>query len=171
MPNVPSATSRTGASLLPPGKESVFDIMDYTLEESPQQRPMQLQLPAPAKPQVAGLVLWRPGDAQEAQTPPAQDSEASVSHPRRTKAVQYTCKRCGTVSTKLVNPHVWATGSVFARCNGCGVIHKLMDNLRVYHEVSGRGSLAYDPDLLKIPVGLPERPDRHIKVSGVEFPM
>ena len=70
MPTVPSASTRSRAPLLPPGRDSVYDIMDYTLEESPEHRSAQLQLPAPAEPQVAGLVLWRPGDAQVSITEP-----------------------------------------------------------------------------------------------------
>lgn len=64
MPTVPSASNRAESSMLPPGRDSVYDIMDYTLEESPEQFPRQLQLPAPSDPQIAGLVLWRPGDSQ-----------------------------------------------------------------------------------------------------------
>ncbi len=35
--------------------------------------------------------------------------------------VQFTCNLCGEVSTKAVSPHAWASGSVFARCDGCRV--------------------------------------------------
>ena len=40
--------------------------------------------------------------------------------------VRFTCNLCGEVSTKAVSPHAWASGSVFARCDGCRVIHKLV---------------------------------------------
>ncbi len=61
---------------------------------------------------------------------------------------------------KAVNPHAWATGTVFGRCDGCQVIHKLTDNLELFHELSG--ALLEDPsaDLqsVKIPEGLPQKP-------------
>ena len=40
--------------------------------------------------------------------------------------VRFTCNLCGETSTKAVSPHAWASGSVFARCDGCRVIHKLV---------------------------------------------
>ena len=59
---------------------------------------------------------------------------------------------------KAVNPHAWATGTVFGRCDGCQVIHKLTDNLELFHEL---GSLIENPPNLrsvKIPDGLPQKP-------------
>ena len=73
--------------------------------------------------------------------------------------VRYTCKRCGTITTKAVNPNAWATGTVFGRCDGCQVIHKLTDNLELVHEMSG--SLLHcsiDPDTITIPESLPQKP-------------
>ena len=40
--------------------------------------------------------------------------------------MRFTCNICGETSTKAVSPHAWASGSVFARCDGCRVIHKLV---------------------------------------------
>lgn len=40
--------------------------------------------------------------------------------------MRFTCNLCGETSTKAVSPHAWASGSVFARCDGCRVIHKLV---------------------------------------------
>ena len=73
--------------------------------------------------------------------------------------VKFTCKRCGTSSLKAVNPHAWATGTVFARCDGCQVIHKLTDNLELFHELAGpvidaRPNMAQ----VKIPDSLPQKP-------------
>ena len=47
-------------------------------------------------------------------------------NPRRTQRVQFTCNMCGETTTKMVNPHAWAKGTVFAQCSGCGVKHKLI---------------------------------------------
>ena len=60
---------------------------------------------------------------------------------------------------KAVNPHAWATGTVFGRCDGCHVIHKLTDNLELFHEMSG-SVMGTPPDLngIKIPEGLPQKP-------------
>lgn len=52
-------------------------------------------------------------------------------HPRRTRRLRFTCNLCCTVNEKEVNPHAWAQGSVFCRCEGCTVVHKLKDNLKV----------------------------------------
>ena len=73
--------------------------------------------------------------------------------------VRYTCKLCGTTTTKAVNPHAWATGTVFGRCDGCQVIHKLTDNLELFHELSGSViNSPIDPDSISIPDGLPQNP-------------
>lgn len=73
--------------------------------------------------------------------------------------VRYTCKRCGTTTTKAVNPHAWATGTVFGRCDGCQVIHKLTDNLELFHELSGPlVNSPINPDKISIPESLPQNP-------------
>ena len=66
---------------------------------------------------------------------------------------------CGTTSVKAVNPHAWATGTVFGRCDGCQVIHKLTDNLELFHELSG-SVLDKPADLsgVKIPDSLSQKP-------------
>ena len=50
----------------------------------------------------------------------------SAANPRRTKRVQFTCNLCGETTTKMVNPHAWEKGTVFAQCSGCNVKHKLI---------------------------------------------
>ncbi len=50
----------------------------------------------------------------------------SVANPRRTRQVQFTCNLCGETTTKMVNPHAWEKGTVFAQCSGCNVKHKLI---------------------------------------------
>lgn len=58
-------------------------------------------------------------------------------NPRRTAKIRFSCKRCGATTIKPVNPHAWATGTVFAKCGGCQVTHKLIDNLKLFHELNG----------------------------------
>jgi hypothetical protein len=59
--------------------------------------------------------------------------------PRRTAKIKFTCGRCDAVSIKPINPHAWASGTVFAKCGKCGITHKLIDNLNLFHElVRGR---------------------------------
>ena len=50
-------------------------------------------------------------------------------NPRRTKRVQFTCNMCGATTTKMVNPHAWEKGTVFAQCSGCNVKHKLIGEM------------------------------------------
>lgn len=50
----------------------------------------------------------------------------SAANPRRTRRVQFTCNLCGETTTKMVNPHAWDKGTVFAQCSGCDVKHKLI---------------------------------------------
>lgn len=57
--------------------------------------------------------------------------------PRRTARIRFTCRRCGATTQRPVNPHAWRRGTVFATCGGCGVTHKLVDNLKLFHELSG----------------------------------
>lgn len=57
--------------------------------------------------------------------------------PRRQHKIKFTCKRCGATSIRPINIHAWREGSVFARCGRCHVTHKLIDNLRLFHEMAG----------------------------------
>jgi hypothetical protein len=57
--------------------------------------------------------------------------------PRRTHKIKFTCLRCGAINIKPVNPHAWNNGSVFAKCGKCDITHKLTDNLKLFHELSG----------------------------------
>lgn len=68
---------------------------------------------------------------------PTVVSPADTRHPRRTKRIHFTCRLCGEKNDKAINPHAWATGSVFARCDGCSVVHKLKDNLKIFSEMAG----------------------------------
>lgn len=56
-------------------------------------------------------------------------------HRRRTARVSFTCNLCMTRNEERpVNPDAYRSGSVFARCTGCGNTHKLVDNLQIFHE-------------------------------------
>lgn len=59
------------------------------------------------------------------------DDTIAAEHPRRTRRLLFTCNLCGQSNSKRVNPIAWERGSVFARCDGCDVVHKLKDNLKV----------------------------------------
>ena len=48
--------------------------------------------------------------------------------------MQYTCNRCTTRNVIDVNPHAYKEGTVFVQCGGCGVRHKLIDNLHISRE-------------------------------------
>ena len=37
-----------------------------------------------------------------------------------------------------VNPLAWDKGSVFVRCARCDVVHKVKDNLKIFHELAGQ---------------------------------
>lgn len=67
----------------------------------------------------------------------ARRRRSSGRHPRRTQMLRFTCNLCGEVNDCEVNPHAWDKGSVFARCEGCTAVHKLKDNLRIFHELAG----------------------------------
>ena len=58
-------------------------------------------------------------------------------HPRRTRRMRFTCNLCGETNEKEVNPKAWTKGSVFAKCEGCFAVHKLKDNLKIFHELKG----------------------------------
>jgi hypothetical protein len=62
---------------------------------------------------------------------------SGATHPRRTRAVSFRCNLCGEAQRKMVNPYAWRSGSVFARCTCCSAVHKLVDNLRIFHELGG----------------------------------
>lgn len=70
--------------------------------------------------------------------------------------VRFTCNLCGNTYVKPVNPHAWKNGSVFARCDECDVVHKLVDGLKLFHEYHSWKA----PNLsnIRIPKGLPQRP-------------
>ena len=62
-------------------------------------------------------------------------SEDNDPSPRRTSRLHFTCNMCGHRNEKLVNPRAWHEGTVFARCDGCSVVHKLKDNLNLIDEI------------------------------------
>jgi hypothetical protein len=67
----------------------------------------------------------------------ATPAPAAPRHRRRTRRVRFTCNLCGEANEAAVNPHAWARGSVFCRCGGCELVHKLKDNLKIFSELGG----------------------------------
>lgn len=57
--------------------------------------------------------------------------------PRRRMRVAFTCNVCGKRTTRAINPHAYTDGTVFVQCGGCNVFHKLVDNLKLFHELKG----------------------------------
>lgn len=71
---------------------------------------------------------------QQQQPTEHQWNDANPS-PRRTSRLHFTCNMCGHRNEKLINPRAWEEGTVFARCDGCSVVHKLKDNLNLIDEI------------------------------------
>lgn len=103
--------------------DGVLDITDWAVVDS---WPAPAALPQPQA-AAAGLAL-APGRAAPLPTP---------RHPRRTRTLRWTCKLCDATTHSPVNPRAWAGGAVFATCGGCATIHKLRDNLGLFHELAG----------------------------------
>lgn len=106
------------------------------------------------------------GDAavQQAQSSGLVFETNNTSSPRRTSKVKFSCNRCGAVNIKPVNPHAYASGSVFAKCGSCNITHKLIDNLKLFHELSGpvfnvAPNFSKLPEDFPWPNGLPSNPE------------
>jgi hypothetical protein len=85
---------------------------------------------SPSSSSSSSSSTWDPSKA-------ALDAPIDSASPRRTARIRFTCRRCGATTQRPINPHAWRRGTVFATCGGCGVTHKLIDNLRLFHELSG----------------------------------
>jgi hypothetical protein len=93
--------------------------------------------PQPSGPAPWGLVHVGAAAAAAESDAPQLGGAARGRHPRRTRRVRFNCNLCGEANERDVNPHAWRAGSVFARCAGCTAVHKLRDNLRIFHELGG----------------------------------
>ena len=51
--------------------------------------------------------------------------------------MDFTCNKCQHRTSKAVNPHAYANGTVFVQCEGCLVHHKLVDNLGLFNQMKG----------------------------------
>lgn len=166
--------ARSGPPALQGSLWDVLDITDYTLLGESGMLPgarTPFLLPgatatvsAPASSACTGLIL-HPSVERDPQEEAAPDK-----NPRRTKKVKFTCKMCETTSVKRVSPHGWTAGSVFAKCDGCGVVHKLVDNLKIFHEFKGPVFPSTAPANLKIPDGLPQKPKLKYHVHPAIYP-
>ena len=90
--------------------------------------------PIPANSSCTGIVYLGTSTTEEELL---DDVVASGRHPRRTRRVKFSCNLCGETNFKNVNPQAWSKGSVFCRCEGCSAVHKLKDNLKIFHELRG----------------------------------
>ncbi|PRW20862.1 Fructose-1-phosphate phosphatase [Chlorella sorokiniana] len=100
------------------------------------------QQPAAVQPNTTCLgIVWQgtvEGEADAAASAAAAArGRKRGRHPRRTQTLRFTCNLCGETNDCEVNPHAWNKGSVFARCQGCTAVHKLRDNLKIFHELAG----------------------------------
>lgn len=76
----------------------------------------------------------------EASAAVAPEDDASVATiqldmPRRSMQVTFTCDKCGTRTSRTVNPLAWDKGLVLAQCSGCNVWHKLKDAAGLVDEI------------------------------------
>ncbi|ERM96244.1 uncharacterized protein LOC18424173 [Amborella trichopoda] len=109
-----------------------------------------------SKDAAMGLVLsaatgrgWTTGSGMEG--PPVSEADVSNAQqpvstfpwslftrsPRRRMRVAFTCNVCGQRTTRAINPHAYTDGTVFVQCAGCNIFHKLVDNLNLFHEMTG----------------------------------
>jgi len=100
-------------------------------------------------------------------SPPASSPPPASPSPRRTARVRFTCRRCGATTQRPVNPHAWARGTVFATCGGCGVTHKLVDNLKLFHELDG--PVFGGPLGGRAPVGGADPADAGLPIVSTDF--
>lgn len=100
---------------------------------------------------AAGQQGDQEGEAQGQQEGSGGVYEAfNSASPRRGHKVRFTCRRCGATSIRPVSLHAFRAGSVFARCGRCHVTHKLVDNLKLFHEMAGN---VFEPPAPPLPPG------------------
>ncbi|CAL5223817.1 g6388 [Coccomyxa viridis] len=141
-----------------------LDITDYIfLDDDVETEGADLsgRPPEGLSPDCTGIVLHSSSPSLNPSASPEDEDDVvrpASGNPRRTKRIQFTCNMCGSTTTKMVNPHAWEKGTVFAQCSGCGVKHKLIDNLKLFHELRGpvfSGPVIRPEDM---PAGLPAKP-------------
>jgi len=65
----------------------------------------------------------------------AKVARVQLEMPRRSLQVTFTCDRCGTRTSRMVNPIAWDRGMVMAMCSGCEEWHKLRDEGGIVDEI------------------------------------
>lgn len=125
-----------------------FDVTEYSVVESSfssssSDAPAAPAPAAPPPPRVfflgTGGGLAAPGGGAFAPSAaPSPSSPAAGGNPRRTRRLAWTCNLCGGREVSPVNPLAWEKGSVFIRCARCDVVHKVRDNLKIFHELAGQ---------------------------------
>eukprot|EP00884_Botryococcus_braunii_P010580 jgi/Botrbrau1/19523/Bobra.0035s0022.1 len=134
-----------------------WDVTDYNVAEIEEE---QAGKAGPwAQTDCLGIVLHSSSAKRAMEEPPPSRN------PRRTRKVRFTCNLCGNTYVRPVNPHAWTKGSVFAKCEECNVVHKLVDGLKLFHEYHDWRLPRVSK--LVIPEGLPQAPtiDYHIHPS------
>ncbi|XP_024376896.1 uncharacterized protein [Physcomitrium patens] len=111
-----------------------------------------------SKDEAMGIILnaagstagWTTGSGLEGPSYPMEEAANEMpgpifsKSPRRRMRVAFTCNVCGHRSIRAINPHAYTDGTVFVQCEGCDVFHKLVDNLKLFHELKGRIYKGYE---------------------------
>ncbi|PSC69566.1 Fructose-1-phosphate phosphatase [Micractinium conductrix] len=142
--HAPGSATGLGLTLTGVGVGAGAVVVDTEFVVLPERRQHPAALPPPRiapNTAVTGIVWQRTveegGGERQEQVSAARLRRGSSRHSRRTQMLRFTCNLCGEVNDAAINPHAWKSGSVFARCQGCTAVHKLKDNLRIFHELAG----------------------------------
>ena len=126
---------------------SFFDVTDYSVVEASSSSNSAAAPAAAASPAAAAAAPSAPrvfflgtsgGLAAPGGGAFAPSSSPASSNPRRTRRLAWTCNLCGGRKVSPVNPLAWEKGSIFIRCSRCEVVHKVKDNLKIFHELAGQ---------------------------------
>eukprot|EP00271_Cylindrocystis_brebissonii_P004908 TRINITY_DN16831_c0_g1_i1.p1 TRINITY_DN16831_c0_g1~~TRINITY_DN16831_c0_g1_i1.p1 ORF type:complete len:274 (-),score=42.42 TRINITY_DN16831_c0_g1_i1:1149-1970(-) len=69
---------------------------------------------------------------------PGKTAKFQLPMPRRRVQLTFTCDACGGRTSRMVNPHALAKGTVYVQCAQCEVFHQLVDNLGLVVEYDFR---------------------------------
>ncbi|KAI8462817.1 MAG: hypothetical protein J3K34DRAFT_167284 [Monoraphidium minutum] len=146
------------AEVLPPGEDDAPPPLPPTTTAL---------VPHPASARATGIVPRPAGAGGEAGAGADAEAEGvyesfNTFSPRRGHKIKFTCRRCGGTSIRPINIQAWREGTVFARCGKCGVTHKLVDNLRLFHEMSGP---AFDNPLPALDPSVPLPPSLRLRLD------
>jgi protein import protein ZIM17 len=63
-----------------------------------------------------------------------KDNQVQLPMKKRSAEMSFTCNVCQHRTTRMVNPHAFKNGTMFAQCAGCEAWHKIVDNLGLIYE-------------------------------------